>query len=93
MVVLDLPGAQQEHLEVKPGPVPGTVSVRAEARVPTQGQLLRSERMAPANGTVRYARVVPVGWDADTGKARATLANGVLTLAVPRHARPEERRS
>lgn len=93
VVVLDLPGAQQEHLEVKPGPMPGTVSVRAEARVPVKGQVLRGERMAPASGTVRYTRVVPVGWDADASKARATLAHGVLTLTVPRQERPEERRS
>lgn len=92
VVVLDLPGAQQEHLEVKPGPMPGTVSIRAEARLPLTGQMLRAERMTPTHGTVRYARVVPVGWDADTSKARATLAHGVLTLVVPRQERPDERK-
>lgn len=96
MVVLDVPGAQQENLEVKPGPMPGTVSIRAEARLPLAGQVLRAERLAPTNGTVRYARIVPVAWDADASKTRVTLAHGVLTLVVPRQERregQEERRA
>lgn len=83
-MLLDVPGAVNDGLEVTPGPVRGTVSVRARGRESKEpGQVLVSERGSP-QGPLRYARVVPVGWDADVQKAKASLSDGVLTVTIPK---------
>ena len=80
-VVLDLPGAAKDDVEVAPGAVRGTISVKAKPReAPAGGQPLLMER---PNRAVR-TRVVPVAWDADVAKARFALSDGVLTVTVPK---------
>ena len=82
-VILDVPGATSDGLEVKPGPAVGTLQVRVPCgpEPTTNGQVLRRERM-PRDGA--YERVVPVAWDANVEKAKPTVSNGVLTIVVPK---------
>ena len=84
-LVLDVPGATKEGIELKPGPIPGTLQVRVpHAPEPTNGQVLRRER-APRSVDGAYARLIPVAWDANVKEARSSLSNGVLTLVVPKN--------
>lgn len=88
-VVLEVPGAQKEKIEVAPGPVAGTLVVRVEARDASPGQaVVRSER-GMRSGAVRYERVVPVAWDADADAAKTSFENGLLTVTMPKR-RAEE---
>jgi HSP20 family molecular chaperone IbpA len=83
-VVMDCPGAIKEDLDISPGPIAGTVAVRLKAREEKHsGQALRVERGTP-NGGFRFQRVVPVAWDAEVSKAKYSLADGILTLTVPK---------
>ncbi len=89
--MIEIPGATKESLEIGPGPVAGTVSVKAQCREDTsRGSPLHAERGA-RTGTVRFERVVPVAWDADVAKARPEIRDGVLTLVVPRRS-PEPKK-
>jgi HSP20 family molecular chaperone IbpA len=84
-LLVEVPGATRESMEVVPGPIPGTLAIKLDARPPEKddGRLLRNER-GSRDGRVRYERVVPVAWDADTSTARAEIANGILTVTVPK---------
>ncbi|GEM_PF-6987636 len=92
VVILDVPGADQGGVEVRPGPVPGTVSIRAEAKPIQKGTPVRTERGASTT-EVRYQRIVPVGWDADVHHAEAKVKDGVLTVTVPRSQPGSEQQS
>jgi HSP20 family molecular chaperone IbpA len=83
-VILDVPGATSDGLEVKPGPAMGTLQVRIPCgpEPTTTGQVLRRERVPRPEGA--YVRVVPVAWDANVEKAKPTVSNGVLTIVVPK---------
>lgn len=82
--MLDVPGATQDGLEIKPGPMAGTLVVRAEAKAAPHGAPLLTERSAGPSDAVRYHRLVPVAWDADVAKAKPTVSNGVLVVTIPR---------
>lgn len=93
-VVLDVPGATSEGLEVKPGPAMGTLQVRVQCgpEPATTGQVLRRERsIRPGDGM--FVRVVPVAWDANVEKAKPTVSNGVLTIVVPKNQGAGDKRS
>lgn len=93
-MVLEVPGASKEDLEVSPGPVEGSLSVRIQSHeaLRTSGVVLRNERNSE-KGRIRYERVIPVAWDADAPKVRPSLADGILTLVVPKKAAEPEKRS
>lgn len=84
-VLIETPGVAKEDVEVRPGPVAGTLVVRAQTRVQSQSSAtpLRMER-GSLHSPIRYERVVPVAWDADTAAAKASLQEGLLTLTVPK---------
>lgn len=77
-----LPGVRDDGIEVRPGPTPGTLSIRARAGAGSvQGRPLLLER-APMPAA--QERVLPVAWDADVAAAKTTLDAGILTVLVPK---------
>lgn len=72
-----------------PGPVPGTLALRAAIREDERGGVLRSERSL-GQGRGRFERVIPVGPDADTSSLRKEFREGLLILVVPKKAPPRE---
>lgn len=92
-VALEVPGASRETVEVTPGPLPGTILAKVEARSSDpNAPMLRAERGARA-GTIRYQRVLPVAWDADVNNVKVSLADGILTVTLPKQrARVEEKK-
>lgn len=92
-LVVDVPGATKDQLEIRPGPLPGTLLVKVQGKEEkTPQSVLRSER--GVRGPVRYERVVPVAWDADVARAQPTIEDGVLRISVPKQGsdkRPEKK--
>jgi HSP20 family molecular chaperone IbpA len=84
-VTIDVPGARDEGIEVRPGPAPGTLAIRARLPAPTgaTGRPLLIER-TPFPPGASHERVLPVAWDADVGQAKTTIEAGVLTVIVPK---------
>lgn len=83
-VILDVPGAVTDKLELAPGPTTGTLLVRVPCRAETvDGQSVRRERGARQEGSV-FTRIVPVSWDADAAAARGEIRDGILTITVPK---------
>lgn len=90
-LVAEVPGALKDTLEVVPGPVAGTVSLKVATRPEEASEVrLRNERGAQG-GRVLFHRIVPVAWDADAGGAKTELADGLLVVRVPKKTkvRPE----
>lgn len=84
VVLCDVPGARSEALELTPGPLPGTLSIRVPLKdASLNGHAIRAERSAAK----RFARIVPVGFDADVEHARGSIESGVLRISVPRRER------
>lgn len=82
--MLEVPGAAKDTIEIGPGPASGTLSVKVDApsKEPETG-LLRAERGA-RSGSVRFQRILPIAYDADCTNAKASLADGILTISVPK---------
>lgn len=86
---MDVPGARKEDLEIRPGPLPGTIEVKVEGKEEERPKtLLRSER--GVGDRVRYERLVPVAWDAEVSKAKPSIENGVLTVEIPKQRAEKE---
>ncbi len=83
-VIVDVPGAEMDDLKLTPGPVQGTLALTTRIRedVVDGGRLLFNERTMA--GGMRYARLIPVAPDADIGRLRASVVQGVLTVHVPK---------
>lgn len=83
-LLLELPGVGKEGIEVAPGPVAGTLSVKAQGAVERRGQhAIVLERGVRTEGS-RFERLIPVAWDADVARTRFTIENGLLALTVPK---------
>jgi len=91
-LVLETPGARRDSVEVKAGPVAGSISVSVRIDPPrgVAGDWLRSE--TGARGSARsVSRILPVGWDADIERATTEVENGLLVVSIPRRrAAPRE---
>lgn len=92
-VLADVPGTVKDDVEIAPGPLPGTMLLRAHPKeAPRPKTPLRIERTRSIEGA-RFERVVPVGWDADVARADATVENGVLRVTVPKQKMGAERKA
>ncbi len=85
-IIIDVPGAVKDDVEVRSGPVRGTLALTARVREEPHGEghTLIQERGSTRRS--RYARILPVAWDADVDRAKVSLADGVLTILVPKTA-------
>lgn len=88
-LVLEVPGATSEGLEVKPGPLPGTLTVKVAAAKGSDGEGTRIHAERP-QARQAFVRTVPVGWDADVERADARVEHGLLRVHVPRRAAERE---
>jgi HSP20 family molecular chaperone IbpA len=83
-VVLEVPGARKEGIEISPGGSPGTLVVDVAGspeRKPRR--VLLAERQKTGEST-RYRRLIPLGADALAAKAQPSLEDGLLTIVVPK---------
>jgi len=83
----DLPGVTKDKLDVKVHD--GSLSIEAEAAVPTPAQLRlqHAEVREP-----HFARTFTLSPDFDTSKIEASLRDGVLKLTLPRRDEARPRR-
>ncbi|MCA8300694.1 Hsp20/alpha crystallin family protein [Burkholderia seminalis] len=83
----DLPGVTKDKLDVKVHD--GSLSIEAEASVPTPAQLRlqHAEVREP-----HFARTFTLSPDFDTSKIEASLRDGVLKLTLPRRDEARPRR-
>lgn len=88
-LTMDAPGTLREDVDVRAGPVPGTIQLTLNAEIAEEasGTWLRAERRA-ARRSGKLSRIVAIGWDADVARTSKRIENGVLTVKVPR--RPQE---
>ncbi len=83
-VVLDVPGATKDGIEVTPGPVKGTLSIRATVRVDEDAANMRRLVNERVSNTGPFARILPVAWDADVERAKTSITDGVLSVTIPK---------
>lgn len=77
LLVVDLPGATDTGTRIST--TDGTLSVEAERNLPAvDGDVIRRERPE------ELSFELPLPEDVDTEAARASLANGVLEVTIPR---------
>ncbi|WP_343726396.1 Hsp20/alpha crystallin family protein [Burkholderia seminalis] len=83
----DLPGVTKDKLDIKVHD--GSLSIEAEAAVPTPAQLRlqHAEVREP-----HFARTFTLSPDFDTSKIEASLRDGVLKLTLPRRDEARPRR-
>ncbi len=83
----DLPGVSRDklHLQV----ASGTLTIEAEADLAVPEGLTSSHTEV---GLARYRRVFTLSQELDTEKVSAELAQGVLTLRIPKAAHAQPRR-
>jgi HSP20 family protein len=79
VVACEVPGLEMEDLEVYVTGDQLTVSGRRETAVPEQATLHRHERDAG-----QFSRALTLPGPVDSGKTEAALADGVLTIRIPK---------
>jgi HSP20 family protein len=87
-VIMDVPGLRADDLEIELEL--DQLSVRGERRPPEEGDARAVGRVERSFGRFERALRVPPGLDPD--QVRAGLADGVLTITIPRPRPPEPRR-
>ncbi|MHB8584851.1 MAG: Hsp20/alpha crystallin family protein [Thermoplasmatota archaeon] len=85
-IICEVPGVRQEDVVVRPGAIPGTLVVEVPVKGPAhENRVLKSERGFDATGSsVLYRKIVPLGSLAAVARAQSALAEGVLTIRVPK---------
>lgn len=85
-ILLDVPGAHDDGIEVVPGSTPGTLSIcaRVATRAESEGKLVMGERAS--RGGYEHRRLLAIAWDADVNAAKTSLDAGVLTVVIPKKA-------
>lgn len=86
-IVLDLPGANAEAIDVTVERGELSISATVEARRSPAAAELRTEY-----GVGDFRRVIRIGEEIDAEALEATFADGVLRLRVPKHSGRRSRR-
>jgi len=87
-VICDVPGMKREEIEITCAN--GVLTIKGEKRPPKQGDQTRSYRQETWYG--RFQRTVALSVDVDVSRITADLADGVLSVDLPKseHARPRQ---
>lgn len=76
----ELPGIKNNELDVQA--TSNSLSVSGERKITEEGDGVRYHRREREGG--KFSRVITLPGEIDAGKVEASLANGVLTISVPK---------
>lgn len=78
----ELPGIKADELEIQA--IPNQLSISGERKIASEAETVKYHRREREAG--KFSRVIGLPTDIDTDKVEAELANGVLTVSVPKAA-------